>query len=196
MDLHGLAGSLVAAVNPPTPVTVQVSTGYGDPDDAGERAPLYATPGEFTASIAGTTLTVTAATSGTLQVGQTLAGAGVVPGTFVTGLGTGTGGTGTYTVNRPQTVPSTQVTTALTAMAQIQPMTWRDLQQTEGLNLQGVRWKVYLHGQVDGVVRAEKKGGDLIVIAAGRHQGTWIVAQVLEQFPDWVCAAITLQNDG
>jgi hypothetical protein len=78
--------------------------------------------------------------------------------------------------------------------AQIQPLTWRDIQQLDGINLGGVRWKVYLYGQVDGLVRPERKGGDLIIIAAGRHQGTWLVAQVLEQWPDFVLAAITQQN--
>lgn len=82
----------------------------------------------------------------------------------------------------------------INVMAQVQPVTWKDLQQLEALNIQGIRWKAYLYGQVDGVVRAERKGGDLITIATGRHQGVWLVAQVLEQFPDWVACAITLQN--
>lgn len=62
----------------------------------------------FTASIAGSTMTVTAVASGTLAVGQTIidpAGA-LLPGTVITGLGTGSGGTGTYTVNQPQTFGS------------------------------------------------------------------------------------------
>jgi hypothetical protein len=57
----------------------------------------------FTGSINGNTLTVSAITSGTLTVGTVLTGA--APGTSITALGTGTGGTGTYTVsNQPQTV--------------------------------------------------------------------------------------------
>jgi hypothetical protein len=79
-------------------------------------------------------------------------------------------------------------------LGQVQPITWRDLQQLEGVNLGGVRWKIYLNGKVDAIVRAEKKGGDLIVIPTGQHPGTWLVAQVLEQYPDWVCAAIVFQN--
>lgn len=62
----------------------------------------------FTGSIAGTTLTVSAVASGTLAVGQTLYGwaHAVLVGTTITALGTGSGGTGTYTVSRSQTVAS------------------------------------------------------------------------------------------
>lgn len=63
-----------------------------------------------TGSIAGTTLTVSAITSGTLYVGQVISGAGVTAGTTITALGTGTGGTGTYTVGASQTVASTTIT--------------------------------------------------------------------------------------
>ena len=60
-----------------------------------------------TGSISGTTLTVSAVTSGTLTVGQTVQGTGVAVNTMITALGTGTGGTGTYTVSTSQTVAST-----------------------------------------------------------------------------------------
>jgi hypothetical protein len=60
----------------------------------------------FTASISTTTMTVTAITSGSLSIGQTVQGSGVTSGTIITALGTGTGGAGTYTVNRSQTVSS------------------------------------------------------------------------------------------
>jgi hypothetical protein len=64
------------------------------------------TAASFTASIATTVLTVTAVASGALAVGQLITGAGVAPGTFITALGTGTGGTGTYTLGTSQTVAS------------------------------------------------------------------------------------------
>lgn len=60
----------------------------------------------FTGSIATTVLTVTAITEGVLAVGQLVSGAGVAVGTYITALGTGTGGTGTYTVGVSQTVAS------------------------------------------------------------------------------------------
>lgn len=69
-----------------------------------------------TGSIATTVLTVTAVTSGTLSVGQTISGSGVTT-TTITALGTGTGGTGTYTVATSQTASSTTVTATAAAAA-------------------------------------------------------------------------------
>jgi len=60
----------------------------------------------FTASISGTTLDVTAVSSGILSIGQRVYATGVTSGTFITALGTATGGTGTYTVGTSQTVSS------------------------------------------------------------------------------------------
>lgn len=51
---------------------------------------------------AGTILNVTVATSGALRVGDTLTGSGITAGTKITAFGTGTGGTGTYTVDTSQ----------------------------------------------------------------------------------------------
>lgn len=62
-----------------------------------------------TGSISGTTLTVTAVDSGDLAVGRYVSGAGVTPGTTITGLLTGTGDIGTYTVSTSQTVASTKL---------------------------------------------------------------------------------------
>jgi Phage stabilisation protein len=60
----------------------------------------------ITASMSGTTMTVTAVSSGTLYVGQTIQGAGITTQTIITALGTGSGSTGTYTINNSQTVAS------------------------------------------------------------------------------------------
>lgn len=67
----------------------------------------------FTASIATTTMTVTAVTSGSIELGMELTGTGVTAGTRITAFGTGTGGTGTYTVSSSQTVTSTTITGSL-----------------------------------------------------------------------------------
>src|ERR1700688_1100112 len=197
MNLFGITAGAVGAVNPRFPVGVQISTGQGTTQPDGTRPLAFATPGGITASIAGTVLTVTAVASGTLQVGQTLADLtmALLPGTLITGLGTGSGGAGTYMVNQPQTVATEAMTTSMTLLAQIQPMTWRGIQQFVWLNLQGTRHKIYLSGQIDELVRAEHKGGDLITIPAGhRHAGVWLVAQILAQWPSWVEAAIVLQD--
>jgi len=74
---------------------------------------ILGTAGDFsgTGSITTTTLTVSAvdAISGNLGVGSQITGPNILPGTYITALGTGTGGTGTYTVNQSQTAASGQV---------------------------------------------------------------------------------------
>jgi hypothetical protein len=62
--------------------------------------------GSFTGYISGTTLTISAVASGSLQVGQVINGAGIASGTSITARGTGTGGVGTYVVSISQTVAS------------------------------------------------------------------------------------------
>jgi hypothetical protein len=81
-----------------------------------------AAPAVVTGSITGTTLTVSGVTSGTLQIGQTLEGANVTDGTIITAFGTGTGGTGTYTVSPSQTAAS----------ATIYALNWTVLPTTDG----------------------------------------------------------------
>ena len=66
----------------------------------------------FTGSTSGTTLTVASLSSGTIAVGQSLFGIGVLPETVITALGTGTGGAGTYTINRSQTVATAVLNSA------------------------------------------------------------------------------------
>lgn len=197
MNLHGIVAPYIGAVNPMLPVTVQISTGPGPTAADGTQQPTFATPGALTGSIAADVLTVTTVSSGTLQGGQELAGAGIAAGTEIASQLTGTpGGIGTYQLSQIQSasIASEPITTALNMTAQVQPMSWGDLHSVEGLNLNGTRRKIYLYGQVDGVERVHRKGGDLITIADGVDAGVWLVAQVLEQFPDWVSAACTLQN--
>lgn len=61
-----------------------------------------------TGSITGTTLNISAVTSGTLAVGQIISGPGIVAGTTITAFGpaspVGSGGIGNYTVNITQAV--------------------------------------------------------------------------------------------
>jgi hypothetical protein len=68
-----------------------------------------ASPAIVTGSISGTTLTVSAVTSGTLKIGQTIEGTGVTDGTIITAFVSGSGGAGTYTVSASQTVSSTTI---------------------------------------------------------------------------------------
>jgi hypothetical protein len=69
----------------------------------------------FTGSISGTTLTVTAMTSGAVNVGSVISGTGVTAGTTISALISGTGGVGTYTVSASQTVASTTITGTIVA---------------------------------------------------------------------------------
>lgn len=72
---------------------------------------VYDGGASFTGSIAATTLTVTAVASGSIVIGQLLAGTGVTAGTYVTGFVSGTyGGVGIYTVGVSQTVASSSLT--------------------------------------------------------------------------------------
>jgi hypothetical protein len=80
---------------------------------------------------------------------------------------------------------------AVTVMGQVQPMTWRDIQMTDGLNLTGTRRVIYLDGNFDGIVRVSAKGGDLISTPSGE---IYLVAMVLETWPDFCKVAATLQD--
>jgi hypothetical protein len=60
----------------------------------------------FTGSIAGTVLTVTAVASGNLATNQFIFGPSTADGTYITSLGTGGGGPGTYNLSTSQNVPS------------------------------------------------------------------------------------------
>jgi|SRR3974390_41224 len=123
MNLHAVAGPVVAAVNPTVPLSVLVSTGYTQ-DSAGKQVPQYA----------------------------------------------------------PETV---------SVPGQLQSLTFNDLQHLDGLNIQGIKRAIYLYGRIDGLVRVDSKGGDLIMTPDGN---TWKVVLVLEYWPDWCKVAVTLQN--
>lgn len=64
----------------------------------------------FTASASNDALTVSAVATGTLAVSQPIVGTGIATGTRIIAVGTGTGGSGTYTIGIPQTVLSGAMT--------------------------------------------------------------------------------------
>jgi len=91
--------------------TITTSYTITSTKNAMSTGPLtFASSFEGEGSIAGTTLTISAVTAGVLTVGSVIAGSGVTSGTTITALGTGTGGTGTYTVGTSQSVSSTTIT--------------------------------------------------------------------------------------
>lgn len=81
------------------------------PGDELIGSPLYQcswseTPiASFVGAITGTTLTVPQVTSGQLGIGQSIIGTGIPQNTFITALGTGTNGPGTYTINQTLNIP-------------------------------------------------------------------------------------------
>lgn len=95
---------------------------YYDTTDVASRTALQAETAVFTATIddgtppgAGTVLTVTAITSGTIYIGMVLTGTGVTAGTKITAFVSGTyGGAGVYTVSASQEVASTTITGTFT----------------------------------------------------------------------------------
>ena len=64
--------------------------------------------------------------------------------------------------------------------ASIQAQMYNDMMQVDGLNIQGQICVAYIQGNWDGVVRADGKGGDIVI----RPDGTrWLVTIVNE---DWL----------
>jgi fibronectin-binding autotransporter adhesin len=71
----------------------------------------------FTGSISGTTLTVTAVSSGTIITNMYLYGTGIPSETYITALGSGSGGAGTYTINTSLSIGSESITGFTTNLA-------------------------------------------------------------------------------
>ena len=83
-------------------------------------------------------------------------------------------------------------TEAITVQAQA--LDGGDLKQIDGLNLNGVHATFFITGALKATERVSSRGGDLVVIASGKFAGTWLVVQVLESWPDWCKAVVTLQD--
>jgi hypothetical protein len=70
------------------------------------------TPAVMSATIATTVLTVASVSSGTILVGQSISGTGVTAGSFITSLGSGSGGAGTYNLSASSTVSTPETMNA------------------------------------------------------------------------------------
>lgn len=81
---------------------------------------------------------------------------------------------------------------------QVQAVSWTDLRKVDGLNLQGVFRSCYAYGFHAGIIRALKRGGDLVLFPDGAlpEGNTWLIKQDLEVWADWVKFLIVLQNNG
>lgn len=103
MNLHQIASAAIGAVNPLVPLSIRVSLGYATDSDF-VRVPSYAP--------------------------------------------------------------------AVTVPGQVQALSYRDIQQVDSLNLQGIRRAIYVNGRVDGLVRVEGKGGDLVTVPGAFFRGS------------------------
>lgn len=73
---------------------------------------------------------------------------------------------------------------------QVQALDGKDLQQLDGLNIQGTVRAIYLRGSLAGVIRPDGTGGDIVQMDGQ----DWLVVKVLESWPTWTKAAIVLQG--
>lgn len=99
-----------------------------------------------------------------------------------------------YTTAPDGTRTPTQTSTQV--RANVQALSGSDLRHMDGLNVQGVMRSVYLYGDVEGIVRANGQGGDMLqfpMTPSGTVQN-WLVTQVLETWPTWCKVIVTLQN--
>ncbi|MDN7897207.1 hypothetical protein QZM82_13500 [Burkholderia cepacia] len=161
-----------------TKVSQAFALGWGSINDGGGGPYAYdsndSTSGAYvTGSITGATLTVSNVTNGTLTVGQRITGTGISSGTYITALGTGTGGVGTYTINLAQTVGSTTISA--------------DNGGTLLVDRNGGRWKLQVIGNRVSIKQFGAKliGGDdtiyfLTAIAAAEASGAFKTIDVPE----------------
>ena len=77
-------------------------------------------------------------------------------------------------------------------LMQVQALAGPELALVDGLNIQGVKRAVYLFGDVQGVVRPDAKGGDILLFS----DRVWLVIAVLETWgvAEWCKVAVVLQE--
>ena len=86
--------------------------------------------------------------------------------------------------------------TAVSAQIQFQALSFEDLKQVDGLNLNGVKNALYVNGDIEGVNRPDARGGDIFILLDGSK---WLVVQVLENWirtAGWTKCAVVLQPSG
>lgn len=84
-------------------------------------------------------------------------------------------------------------------IAQVQPLSSRDVRQLDSLNIQGAEKVIFLNGAALAIVRVKQLGGDLVVFAPGTlpEGNTWKILASLEQWGGgtWCKVAVVLQDD-
>jgi hypothetical protein len=84
----------------------------------------------------------------------------------------------------------------LSGPAQIQACSGKDIERINFLALQGIFRTVYLYGNWMGIVRADKKGGDVLKFpqVPGATVQDWKIVNVKETWPDWCSVIVQLQT--
>ena len=102
--------------------------------------------------------------------------------------------TGGYTTNADGS--RVAATTSTSVQMQVQATSGKDLAHTDGLNVQGVLRTVVMYGNVQGVVRADQQGGDVLQFpeVPGGPTRNWRVVSVMETWPTWARVIVALQN--
>lgn len=84
-------------------------------------------------------------------------------------------------------------------VAQVQPLSSKDVRQLDGLNIQGAEKVIFLNGAALAIVRVKQLGGDLVVFSPGTlpEGDTWKILASLEQWggSTWCKCAVVLQDD-
>lgn len=80
---------------------------------------------------------------------------------------------------------------------QSQAVSGDSLAFTNGLDIQGVMRSVYMYGNVQGVVRSDERGGDLLIFPQTPRDPAqvWKIVTVVETWPDWAHVIAVLQTD-
>lgn len=87
----------------------------------------------------------------------------------------------------------TPVYTTASGLVQVQGLSGRDIQHLNGLNIQGVTRKAYCFGDVNGIIRASGKGGDVLTLLDG---SIWKVGVVFESWTTWSAVGLIQQANG
>lgn len=61
---------------------------------------------------------------------------------------------------------------AQVVQGQVQALTADEIKHIDSLNIQGTKRAIYLYGRIDGLVRVENKGGDLITVPGASFVGS------------------------
>ena len=91
----------------------------------------------------------------------------------------------------------TPITSSSTIQIQAQGLSASDMRHVDALNIEGVVRSVHMYGNVQGVVRADQKGGDILQFPEipGGTVKNWLIVQVMETWPEWSRVLVVLQKN-